>query len=764
MTIQNTPFQAAPPPALARPQKPWLGLCAAVLGFALCLKHALADTLLPEDVPIQATVEVSVLIDEDRFAPEVGLIENIPATSLGFSPVAFSRLTKLGNPSLTRLLVQEGSGRLPVALRRGLPKETASAKLDSCLTLVFPDELTAASAVKRLKTQTGVRYAAIQIPSTFSQAATADPLFTGSLGSTPFSRQWGMYAINAPAAWNLIDGTAYVGVADTGIQVGHEDFADTTYGNAFKAHLSINVVPPTSSNVDERATASNSVGHGTHVNGIIAVRHNGVGAAGVCRGCSLMVARIYKDTTTPPGIPAGAPAAAVSWLTRAGAQVINLSLGRPNDLSSGVPFCTAPLTANDAYCTAIQQAEDYRTVLVAAAGNNKATYMQFPAQDVRTVSVGGLQVGETGGYEAWDQLVRYDYPPVSPSRSGSTLNETGNSGIAALGGRPAQIFAPARDIVAPMYAGYDWSPDVRCGTSRYIVPLTGGLYFPPLDPNRADGFLGSGSLEFENRYGICTGTSMATPHVTGTVALIRSANPLLNNADTTSTLMQNVSATPSGLPYPNASAAVQSSLSTNGGLTPLFIFYSIEDNSYFQTSVPQMGVVALLQGPPTMTASGGHVQYGTFSALGSAVAGFTSFYDNIVVPLPKGYSGDNFIPRARIRVFTRPRDGQGVVLTPLFRASYVNPDIGNTTIRLRHYAAAGSTERDALDPALWRIDGVEGYVYPASGAQPPGTSRILRGVNPTSLNWVLFPESDLAQWQSYGFTGAATVVGYTYLN
>lgn len=702
-----------------------------------------------------------MLVDEDVFSPEVGLIENIPATTLGFSPTAFSLLTKLGNPRLTRLLIPEGSGRLPVALRRGLPKETASAKLDSYLTLIFADEVTAASAVKRLQSQRGVRYAAIQIPSTFSQAATTDPLFTGTLGGTPFSKQWGMSAINAPAAWNLIDGTAYVGVADTGIQVIHEDFADATYGNAFKAHLSINVtVTPTSFNVDELAVFTDYVGHGTHVNGTIAARHNDIGAAGVCRGCSLMVARIFNGDR----IPESAPAAAVSWLTRAGAQVVNLSLGRPNDLTLKGPFCTEVLTANDPYCTAIQQAEDYRTVIVAAAGNHKAKYMQFPAQDVQTISVGGLQIGVSGGYEAWNQAVAYDYPPLSPSRPTTATTEAGNSGVAALGGQPAQIFAPARDVVAPMYSGYDWSPDYRCGTSRYIVPLTEGLYAPPLNPPRADGFLGSGLAEFVYRYGMCTGTSMATPHVTGTVALIRSANPLLTNADTKSTLMQNVAMTPSGLPYPNALNAVQSSLSTNGGLTPLFIFYSINDNSYFQTSVPQMGVVALLQGPPTLTASGDHVQYGTFSALGGEVAGFTGFFDNIVVPLPKGYSPDNFIPRARLRLFTRPRDIQGVVLTPLFRASYVNPDAGNTTIRLRHYIAAGPVERDALDPAIWRIDGVEGYVYPASGAQPPGTSRILRGVNPTSLNWVLFPESDLPQWQSYGFTGAATVVGYSYLN
>ena len=212
MSIQKTPFQAGPP--LARSCNSLPVFCAVVLGYALCLDRCVADTLQPDDAPTQAVVEVSVLIDEDLFAPEVGLIENIPSTSLNFSPVEFSLLAKLGNPTFTRLLVPEGSGRLPVALRRGLPKETASAKLDSYLTLIFADELSAASAVKRLQMQSGVRYAAIQIPSNFSQATTSDPSFTGSLGGTPFSKQRGMYAINAPAAWSLIDGTAYVGVGD----------------------------------------------------------------------------------------------------------------------------------------------------------------------------------------------------------------------------------------------------------------------------------------------------------------------------------------------------------------------------------------------------------------------------------------------------------------------------------------------------------------------------------------------------------------------
>ena len=36
---------------------------------------------------------------------------------------------------------------------------------------------------------------------------------------------------------------------------------------------------------------------------------------------------------------------------------------------------------------------------------------------------------------------------------------------------------------------------------------------------------------------------------------------------------------------------------------------------------------------------------------------------------------------------------------------------------------AGQAERDALDPVYWNIDGVEGYLYSASDAQPAGTNR-----------------------------------------
>ena len=413
------------------------------------------------------------------------------------------------------------------------------------------------------------------------------------------------------------------------------------------------------------------------------------------KGCSLMTTKIAQNTQLSPS----AAAAGLSWLTRAGAQVINISFGG----QSGAPYadlCTSQ--PYDPYCVAIRQAVDYRVTVVAAAGNNKAQYMNFPALDSRVLSVGGLQKNGGGGYEAWNQSVAFNYPPTSPSRSTSSVDETGTDG-----GTTAQIFAPARDIVSAMYAGYDWSPDYRCGTSRSISPLTPNLYSPPLAGNQTDGFIGSGSGSFGNRYGICTGTSMAAPHVTGVVALIRSANPLLSTASVKSSLQQTAATTALGLPYTNALAAVQSALNTNGRLTPLFIFFSADYADYFQMIVPQMGASALMQGVLPATLSGARVTYGTFSSIGNPVTGFTSFLDG-TIPVPKGYSVDNLVPRARVRVFTKPRDAQGTTLTPLFRASFVNNAPGETTFLLRHYIAAGQAERDDLSTSIWKIDGIEG--------------------------------------------------------
>ncbi len=673
----------------------------------------------------------------------MGLIESIPDALQRQTADAFAISAKLGNPSATRLLMQTSAGRIPVDMRRALSKESPSLKLDSYLVLVFDDELKAQTAVGRMQGQEGIRWAGGPPSTQFSQSSPSDLLFSGVFGNTPLSKQWGLEAINAPAVWSLIDGIAYVGVDDNGLDLSHEDFGDSYFGAAYKTQFKLSV--DGSPSVDELPNIVAGKGHGTHVAGLIAARHNGIGAAGVCRGCSLIMTRANTYTNR---------ASAVSALARAGAQVINMSFGGQLNNPSANLCLSQP---NDVMCVAITEATEYRTTLVAAAGNDLKQYMNFPASDARTISVGGLQREANGQYKVWNQLNSINYAPLSPSRNATAgSDEVGSNGTdpSSL----ATIFAPARDTLAPMYTGLDWSTDGRCGTSRYFYPSAGR--YNGVAP--FDGFLGSGNAPYVQKYGLCTGTSMSAPHVTGVVALIRTANPLLSLQATRDILTQTASFSSDGRPMPNALGSVQSALATSGRLTPLFILYSIDYEDYFQTIVPQMDASAVMQGVLPPLVNGYRVRYATFPTMGNAVAGFTSFFDG-VIPVPKGLSPANLLPRARIRVFTTPRDAQGSMLLPLFRASYVNPDYNATAVRLRHYIAVGTADRDSLGTSSWKIDGVEGYIYPPSASQPAGTARIVRGFNPASLNWVLFPEVDLVAWQAAGFT-VSTFVGYAYLN
>ncbi len=196
--------------------------------------------------------------------------------------------------------------------------------IDSYLVVEFPNEVAASSAVKRISQQSGVRWVGVLEKAAFSQSAPSDPVFS-SLGSTPFSYQWGMSAISAPNAWSSIDGTAYVGIADNGIQASHEDFADVSFGNAFKPQFARNVITPTST-VDEIEDGASYAGHGTHVAGIVAAWHNGVGSVGVCRACSLMIARV-SNRFQRLGVNSSNVITGITYLARSGSQVINLSLG-----------------------------------------------------------------------------------------------------------------------------------------------------------------------------------------------------------------------------------------------------------------------------------------------------------------------------------------------------------------------------------------------------------------------------------------------------
>ena len=281
----------------------------------------------------------------------------------------------------------------------------------------------------------------------------------------------------ADTAWDMATNhgaDVTVAIIDTG--VAYENYSGTlgnypqTFIQAPDLAGATFVAPWDFANND--AHANDDHGHGTHVAGTIAQStNNGYGMAGVAYGATIMPVKAldYAGGGTETGV-----IEAIYYAVDNGADVINMSLGFPG---TGLP------DANGDVCTeivglnaALQYAYDHDVVIVAAAGNDGGAVPLCPAAYPTVVSVAAT---------------RYD------------------GGITSYSNRGADISAPGGE--------------------------------PTLDQN-GDGFM-DGVLQetfcydgliilLLNRYGsFCNvfnaGTSMASPHVAGTAALLLGEDPIL---------------------------------------------------------------------------------------------------------------------------------------------------------------------------------------------------------------------------------------------
>src|SRR5690606_31586355 len=58
----------------------------------------------------------------------------------------------------------------------------------------------------------------------------------------------------------------------------------------------------------------------------------------------------------------------------------------------------------------------------------------------------------------------------------------------------------------------------------------------------------------------------------------------------------------------------------------------------------------------------------------------------------------------------------------------------------------------AFESAGYKLDGIEGYIYPKYLPQPTGTEKLMRKYNPTRDGHAIFPESWLGYFTSLGYT------------
>jgi serine protease len=320
------------------------------------------------------------------------------------------------------------------------------------------------AALRHLRSQRGVAWA---VPDYIARAAGSS--VPNDPGATPEAKGWtqlqwnfsGTFGVNGPEAWfNLVADGAPGG---TGVTVA---VLDT--GVAYTSRGRYRRSPDFGRSqfvrgydfIANNAFPSDHNGHGTFVAATIAeATNNGFGLTGLAYGAHIMPVRVLDNSGEGE---ASTIAAGVVFAVRHGARVINLSL----EFSPGVTASDIPELIE-----ALRYAHRRGVLVVAAAGNEGHTAIAYPARAPYVVSVGATT--EHGCLAAY-----------SNDGSGLTLVAPGGGADADLPGDP------------------NCHPELPPGRDIYQIT-----------------FLGSSPRHF----GIPTGyegTSMATPHVAATAALI----------------------------------------------------------------------------------------------------------------------------------------------------------------------------------------------------------------------------------------------------
>jgi serine protease len=296
-----------------------------------------------------------------------------------------------------------------------------------------------------------------------------DPWYSDAVGDPT---QWDFFTIGMPNAWGVSEGASTVRIAiiDTGYDTHNPDLVSKVVSNGTIVYDLGTGLPDTGASIEDKD------GHGSDVSGIAAAdTDNATDVAGVGWTTMLLEARVF-----PYACNAGANtediAAAINWAVANGAKVINLSLGGP-----------AP---DDTYEEpAVAQAINDGVVVVAAAGNDGTDTIDYPAADP-----GVIAVGASGNCEDMQNVPGSGHECVATySNYGSQLS------VVAPGGNPD---AAQQNCTTPSCIDY----------LQWILNLdsTEGPYTEQL--------------------GLFAGTSQATPHVSGAVALMRAIDSSLTPA------------------------------------------------------------------------------------------------------------------------------------------------------------------------------------------------------------------------------------------
>jgi serine protease len=389
------------------------------------------------------------------------------------------------------------------------------------------------------------------------------------------SQPWGIGAVHAPQAWTA--GAKGQGVRvlvlDTGIDRDHPALKNQLEeGKDFSG-----------GQTDDAYEFADHEGHGTHVSGTILAQAMSGGFVGVAPQAKLLMGRVCGEQ----GCSNIAVSQGINWGISKKVDVISMSLGGP----LGTP----------AERRAVEAADKAGITVVAASGNDGKAKVSFPSAFPTVISVGAVDSTlKKADFSNWgpeldvvapgvdvvssvplgsgrESLVLIENSEVvSTSFSGSPLvrSPAVNQLVAAGLGKPEDFknvnvqgkfalilrgeipFADkAKNAIAAGAAGvviYNNAPGLIQGSltsdgSTLAVPVvmieqtTGEAIVKQLSAGKA---VTASVQTIATDYASFAGTSMATPHVAGVVALLKSANKSLTSAQVMDVLKK--TATPLG--------------------------------------------------------------------------------------------------------------------------------------------------------------------------------------------------------------------------
>jgi subtilisin family serine protease len=315
--------------------------------------------------------------------------------------------------------------------------------------------------------------------------------------------QWGMRIIGADKAWAAgFQGTpsTRVAIVDTGIDYDHRELrglvdlaASTSFAHLIAGEAGVEVSVPVEPQFPGDQPYMDNHFHGTHVAATVA--SNNISVAGVAPKVTLIAVKVlsFTGSGTFESVASGIRYAAGP----ANADVINMSLGAEVEpAEAGVPALLQLMKRT------IKWAERHGTIVISAAGNSslnldQGTVVATPCEQ------SSICVSATGPLmqKDFDQHATYT-----------------NYGITAI------------DVAAP---GGNASDDGNYVNQDLIISAC--------SRRASEGSLvvcranTDGVVYF---YAYAAGTSMATPHVVGEAALLKSANPTLSVAGLRSKILR----------------------------------------------------------------------------------------------------------------------------------------------------------------------------------------------------------------------------------